>query len=218
MTPPTNTEPRSSTEIIISALHIIARDLEFTESAAVCEAAGRLEELDQQVRQLQGDNKALKEQNQYLRQRPDLPVDRIPAYKAHAARITELEESNERWRKIYQAEVIKAQECEELRREWEELAAHAIELKSALKVCIDVFRRYEQLLSAKPDPIKADGHAKIAEQAEQAINATPATSLAEVRAQAIEQFAEQWDFERGGDGEFAVFACKYADRIRKEAQ
>lgn len=86
-----NTEPRSSTEIIISALHIIARDLEFTESAAVCEAAGRLEELDQQVRQLQGDNKALKEQNQYLRQRPDLPVDRIPAYQQHAEHIKTLQ-------------------------------------------------------------------------------------------------------------------------------
>lgn len=135
-------EPRSSTEIIISALYIIARGLEFTESAAVCEAAGRLEEL--------------------------------------------------------------SQECEKLRQERDELAAHIYHIEAA-----------EEISYPSDDCAWAGDYIN---QLRAAIMESPKVCLAEVRAQAIELFAEQWDFERGGDGEFAVFACKYADRIRKEAK
>lgn len=36
--------------------------------------------LQQELKQLEGNNKSLIEKNRHLRQRPDLPVDRIPAY------------------------------------------------------------------------------------------------------------------------------------------
>lgn len=50
------------------------------------------------------------------------------------------------------------------------------------------------------------------------LSETPAVSLVEVRAQAIDQFAEQWDFEKEGAKPFILFASEYADRIRKEAK
>lgn len=103
---------------------------------------------------------------------------------------------------------------------WEErhaLAAHTIQLKSTLQVCADVFRRYEQKLAAKPEPIKAEGHAKIAQQAERAIAATPAADLAEVRARAVDEFIDQWNMEAGGDNDFVRFGYDYTDRLHQEA-
>ena len=50
------------------------------------------------------------------------------------------------------------------------------------------------------------------------IKQAPAVSLAELKAQAIEQFADQWNYETGGDNQFIGYAYSHADRIRQEAQ
>lgn len=37
--------------------------------------------MEKEIKRLKGENRALKIKNEFLRQRPDLPVDRIPAYR-----------------------------------------------------------------------------------------------------------------------------------------
>jgi len=57
---------------------------------------GLLSEKDAEITQLRGNNKGLIEQNAFLRQRPDLPVDRIPAYERMSAEIERLKEGFKR--------------------------------------------------------------------------------------------------------------------------
>ena len=51
-----------------------------------------IEDLQARNAELKANNTDLTQRNAFLRQRPDLPVDRIPAYKAMEGRIDELEE------------------------------------------------------------------------------------------------------------------------------
>ena len=54
-------------------------------------ALERAEKAEARVKELEGDKKGLVLQNAMLRQRPDLPVDRIPAFKEMSDKIKELE-------------------------------------------------------------------------------------------------------------------------------
>jgi hypothetical protein len=45
------------------------------------------EPLCMRITELEANNKNLTEKNAFLRQRPDLPVDRIPAYKERKAKL-----------------------------------------------------------------------------------------------------------------------------------
>ncbi|MGP7732980.1 hypothetical protein [Oceanimonas smirnovii] len=221
------TEPRSNTEIIISALHIIARDLEFTESAAVFEAASRLEELDQQVRKLQGDNKALVSQNQYLRQRPDLPVDRIPAYKKHAEQIKQLENArNEHLDHLKQiCEIVGEVEngkhdigvawesVAAIKHHQDELAAHSDRLLRLLREHYYDFEYSDGLT----DWDEEDWHGRVGF----ALEDKASHSLAEVRANTIEGIIKTLRDPKllGGTRLIGVSELQeHADRARKEAQ
>ena len=64
------------------------------------------------ITELEANNKNLTEKNAFLRQRPDLPVDRIPAYTAMKATIDELEA-----------------ECNQFSETWDKQQATIAELK-----------------------------------------------------------------------------------------
>ena len=49
-----------------------------------------VEDLTKAIRELQAQNKDLIQRNAFLRERPDLPVDRIPAYKRMQEQVKDL--------------------------------------------------------------------------------------------------------------------------------
>ena len=59
---------------------------------ALKELRVREAELIERVRQLEGENKALVIKNKFLRERPDLPVDRIPVYETFCREIIKANE------------------------------------------------------------------------------------------------------------------------------
>lgn len=83
---------RSSTETLIGALRILSRDIQSGDGVAnmaIAEAADRMEEMQgqfavqvQTINHWKSNHDSMVVKAAMLSQRPDLPVDRIPAYRA----------------------------------------------------------------------------------------------------------------------------------------
>lgn len=100
---------------------------------------GRIDELitecaqkDKQINQLWNDHQSMKQKNAMLRQRPDLPVDRIPAYKEMRYQIDRLNRELELATETANNAIIRCQEivierdeafdrCDELRNQLDNL-------------------------------------------------------------------------------------------------
>lgn len=95
------------------------------------------------------------------------------------------------------------------------LVARVSIMDSTLLTCADRFHEYGAIHAAKPDPVKAAANYEMAKQAQGAAIMSSASSLREIRSQAVEAFASSVQRDGIHKPTLIALAQHYAGKVRQ---